>query len=132
MADEPEERPVWIYEEGEQRLRLARPDELHHGPVDVSKIKVGDIVTVRMTHEELVRLLEVGPIADALALPVGRAFLAWTSACACVLGLFSALTRLDAETAETIFGRVRSDKTQRDLVLDVAMATAPVMVVRER
>ena len=46
--------------------------------------------------------------------------MAWTSTSDRVLAIFTAISGVDDKIARTIFGRIRSDKMQRDMTLDVA------------
>lgn len=112
---------TWIFDNGE--LREARPEELKREPVDISKIRVGDTVTVSIPGDKAVKFLNAittDEVRDTLALPVGRAFMAWTDCCDAVLDLFVALARIDRKIGVSIFSRVRADSVQREITIDTA------------
>ncbi len=109
---------VWTGSE----LREMTPEEEAHlkSPRQTAKLKAGDTVFISIPGEHFQKFLDADKIRDSFAQKVGLAFMAWTSCCDTVFDIFESLTRLDKETAAAIFRRVRNDRTQREITLDVA------------
>ena len=111
----------WIYDNGNLREPTTEElAEIESAEKPRGKLRPGDSVFVTIPAEHFEKFLAADRLSDELALAVGKAFLAWTSCCAYVFGLFVALSRADEQVADAVFNRLRNDKAQRDLVVDVA------------
>lgn len=113
---------LWIYEDGE--IREPTADDL--AEIEFAKkhprrnFKAGDNVFVTIPAEHFSNFLAADKISDEFALAVGKAFFQWTSCCDEIFSIFVELSRIEEPIARAVFNRIRSDKAQRDLTLDVA------------
>ncbi len=79
-----------------------------------------DNVSFPRTPQQVQRYNNFDKIRDEFARKMGLAFLSWTDCCDVVSIIFDSLTGLDEQTSEVIFKCIRSERTQRELTLDIA------------